>query len=387
MHNGIIENYLDLKEELLARKHVFRSETDSEVIAHLIEEYFDGDLETALLKTVQRLEGTFGIAVIHADCDSQVVIVKRGSPIIIGIGEEEYFAASDANALLPYTQKIISLNDDEMAVLHPGGYYIKNLNNEFLQKEIEIRERPRRPGRQERLRAFHAQGDLRAARSDRERLPRPPDRERGRFQAGRAGAGPGAAEECQEADHRLLRHQLLRRPVRPLYLREPVRTARRSGSGLGVPLPQAENERRHGGPGPVAVRRDRRYHRRHPRGQAQGGADPRRGQRRGLGHRPDHRRRRLQPRRARIRRGLHQDLHLAAGDADADGPAYRPLPGPFLHRGQRRDPGHQEAAAPGQEDPHRHRAASRGSPWNTPGTKISSLSAASSTFPPPWRGR
>ncbi len=140
VHNGIIENYLDLKEELLAKKHVFKSETDSEVVAHLIEEYYAGDLEMAVLKTVQRLEGTFGIAAIHADNDRQVVIVKRGSPIIIGIGEDEYFAASDANAMQPYTQKIISLNDDEMAVLHAAGYHIKNLNNEFLQKEIEIRE-------------------------------------------------------------------------------------------------------------------------------------------------------------------------------------------------------------------------------------------------------
>jgi glucosamine--fructose-6-phosphate aminotransferase (isomerizing) len=140
VHNGIIENYLDLKEELLAKKHAFKSETDSEVVAHLLEEYYDGDLETAMLKTIQRLEGTFGIAAIHADDDRRIVIVKRGSPIIIGIGENEYFAASDANALLPYTQKIISLNDDEMAVLHASGYYIKNLNNEFLQKEIEIRE-------------------------------------------------------------------------------------------------------------------------------------------------------------------------------------------------------------------------------------------------------
>jgi glucosamine--fructose-6-phosphate aminotransferase (isomerizing) len=138
VHNGIIENYLDLKEELLAKKHVFKSETDSEVVAHLIEEYYSGDLEMAVLKTVQRLEGTFGIAAIHADNDSQVVIVKRGSPVIIGVGENEYFAASDANALLPYTQKIISLNDDEMAVLHASGYHIKNLNNEFLKKEIEI---------------------------------------------------------------------------------------------------------------------------------------------------------------------------------------------------------------------------------------------------------
>ena len=138
VHNGIIENYLDLKEELLAKKHVFKSETDSEVVAHLIEEFYEGDLEMAVLKTVQRLEGTFGIAAIHADNDRQVVIVKRGSPIIIGIGEDEYFAASDANALLPYTQKIISLNDDEMAVLRSDGYHIKNLNNEFLQREIEI---------------------------------------------------------------------------------------------------------------------------------------------------------------------------------------------------------------------------------------------------------
>ena len=138
VHNGIIENYQDLKEELLAKKHVFTSETDSEVVAHLIEEYFDGDLEMAVLKTVKCLEGTFGLAVLHADIDRQIVIVKRGSPIIIGIGDNEYFAASDSSALLPYTQKIISLNDDEMAVLNADGYYIKNLNNEFLQKEIKI---------------------------------------------------------------------------------------------------------------------------------------------------------------------------------------------------------------------------------------------------------
>ncbi len=140
VHNGIIENYLELKEDLLARKHVFRSETDSEVIAHLIEEHFDGDLEKAVRMAAQHLEGTFGLAVMHADAPEQIVIVRRGSPIIIGIGDGEYFAASDANALQPYTQKIISLNDDEMAVLHPGGYHIKNLNNEFLEKEVEVRE-------------------------------------------------------------------------------------------------------------------------------------------------------------------------------------------------------------------------------------------------------
>jgi glucosamine--fructose-6-phosphate aminotransferase (isomerizing) len=138
VHNGIIENFQDLKEELIAAKHVFTSETDSEVVAHLVEEYFSGDLEMAVLKTVKRLEGTFGLAVIHADSERQIVMVKRGSPIIMGIGDNEYFAASDANALLPYTQKIVSLNDDELAVINADGYYIKNLNNEFLEREIEI---------------------------------------------------------------------------------------------------------------------------------------------------------------------------------------------------------------------------------------------------------
>ena len=140
VHNGIIENYLELKQELQAKGHAFRSETDSEVVAHLIEECFAGDLEKAVRLAVLRLEGTFGLAVMHADAPEQVVAARRGSPIILGLGEGEFFAASDANALLPYTQKVISLNDDEMAVLSPGGYHIKNLNDEFLQKEIEIRE-------------------------------------------------------------------------------------------------------------------------------------------------------------------------------------------------------------------------------------------------------
>jgi len=138
VHNGIIENYLELKTELIEKGHVFKSETDTEVIAHLVEEYFDDDLEIAVLKTVERLHGTFGIAVIHADVDHQIIIVKRGSPVIIGIGKDEYFAASDSNALAPYTNKMIYLSDDESAVLNSNDYHIKNLRNETLEKKIEI---------------------------------------------------------------------------------------------------------------------------------------------------------------------------------------------------------------------------------------------------------
>jgi len=143
VHNGIIENYQDLKKELLEKGHVFKSETDTEVIAHLIEDNFDEsepNLEEAVLAATEQLSGTFGIAVVHADVDHQVIIVKRGSPIIIGIGENEYFAASDSNALAPYTNKMIYLSDDEVAVLNSGDYHIKNLKNEDLDKKIEILE-------------------------------------------------------------------------------------------------------------------------------------------------------------------------------------------------------------------------------------------------------
>ncbi len=138
VHNGIIENYLELKTELEKKGHTFKSETDTEVIAHLIEEYFEGDLEVAVLKSVERLSGTFGIAILHADLDHQIIIVKRGSPIIVGVGDNEWFAASDSNALAPYTNRMVYLSDDEMAVLNSSGYYIKNLKNEILEKKIEI---------------------------------------------------------------------------------------------------------------------------------------------------------------------------------------------------------------------------------------------------------
>jgi len=137
VHNGIIENYMDLKQELQAKNHRFLSDTDTEVIVHLIEEYYGGDLEVAILKAVHRLEGTFGIAVMHADADQCIVAVKRGSPVIVGVGEGENVVASDANALLPFTNQLVYLNDDELAVLEPQRYYLKNLQNELLQKKIE----------------------------------------------------------------------------------------------------------------------------------------------------------------------------------------------------------------------------------------------------------
>ena len=138
VHNGIIENYVEIRNEFIQKGHKFHSETDTEVIAHLVEEHFEGDLETAVLKSLNFMVGTFGIAVIHAEVDHKIIVARRGSPIIIGVGDDEYFAASDCNALSPYTNRMIYLADDEIAILNSDGYVIKNVRNEILEKRIEI---------------------------------------------------------------------------------------------------------------------------------------------------------------------------------------------------------------------------------------------------------
>jgi len=137
VHNGIIENYIELKEELIKKGHSFSSDTDTEVLAHLVEENFKGDLEEAVLKSIERLSGTFGIAVLHEDIKNKIVIVKSGSPIILGISDDGFYAASDSAAISPYTNKMIVLSDDEMAVLNSSDYYIKNFRNEILKKTVE----------------------------------------------------------------------------------------------------------------------------------------------------------------------------------------------------------------------------------------------------------
>jgi len=142
IHNGIIENFSAIKKELIAEGHQFHSQTDTEVIAHLIEKYYaQRDFETAVLKAVKLLNGTFGIAVLNLDFPDKIVVVKRGSPVLLGIGDGEMFVASDSNALGPFTNKMILLNDNEIAVIQRDQYYIKNLENELLKKEIETLEK------------------------------------------------------------------------------------------------------------------------------------------------------------------------------------------------------------------------------------------------------
>jgi len=136
VHNGIIENFLSLKDMLVKEGHHFKSETDTEVLAHLIEKFYQGDLATAVIKALSNIEGTFGIAVLHKDED-RLVIARRGSPIIIGLGKHETIVASDAVSIIPHTKKVIYLNDNEIAVIGLHDYRLQNLDGESITNDIQ----------------------------------------------------------------------------------------------------------------------------------------------------------------------------------------------------------------------------------------------------------
>lgn len=125
VHNGIIENAGELRAKLEADGVVFASETDTEVLAHLIAHAADENesLEEAVRKTLKSVVGTYGIAVIDSQRPGEVVVARNGSPIVLGIGEKEMFAASDVAALVRYTRQVVHLEDGELAVLKADGFH------------------------------------------------------------------------------------------------------------------------------------------------------------------------------------------------------------------------------------------------------------------------
>ena len=140
VHNGIIENYLELKEKLKKEGHKFYSETDTEVLAHLIEKFFKGNLENAVVKALKIVKGTYGLVAISKGDENKIVAARNSSPLLIGLGDKEYIVASDASAILPYTKRVVYLNDGEIAVMNDKELYFINLSNEKFDKKTEILE-------------------------------------------------------------------------------------------------------------------------------------------------------------------------------------------------------------------------------------------------------
>jgi len=138
VHNGIIENYLQLKKELEKLGHKFKSETDSEVIVHQIEEFNKKmSYEEAISLTLKKIRGTYGVAVINEAEPEKIIIARNGSPLVLGIGNQEYIIASDVSAIIHYTRKVVYLDDGEWAVVTPDNFEIRNIKNQIKNKEIK----------------------------------------------------------------------------------------------------------------------------------------------------------------------------------------------------------------------------------------------------------
>lgn len=129
VHNGILENYSALKAELQAKGHIFTSETDTEVLAHLIEESLEGDLVAAVRQALSRVEGSYAIGVLWAGAPELLVAARNQSPLVMGVSDDACFIASDIPALLPYTREVIFLDDREMVVLGKGTYSIVQVDD------------------------------------------------------------------------------------------------------------------------------------------------------------------------------------------------------------------------------------------------------------------
>ena len=137
VHNGIIENYRELKDKLLKEGHKFLSETDTEVLAHLIEKFFIGNLEKAVGKALELVQGTYGLAIIARDDPGKLVVARNSSPLLIGLGKDENLVASDPAAIIGRTKKVIYLEDGEIASLTPEKILIEDLNQNRKEKPIE----------------------------------------------------------------------------------------------------------------------------------------------------------------------------------------------------------------------------------------------------------
>ena len=136
VHNGIIENYIKLREKLEAKGYTFYSQTDTEVIPNLIDYYYEGDILAAVRKATTKMEGSYAIGVLCKDDPGKLIAVRKDSPLIVGLGEGEYFIASDIPAVLNHTRDVYLLNDNEFVEMTLDGVNLYNEDGEKIEKDV-----------------------------------------------------------------------------------------------------------------------------------------------------------------------------------------------------------------------------------------------------------
>lgn len=139
VHNGIIENYTSLRKMLIGKGHTFKTETDTEIIAHLIEEFYKNgtSFEKAFRSALLEIDGTYGLALITKHEPGKIFAARNGSPLVVGIGENEYFVASDVAAVIAHTRNVFYLEDGEIAIIGNDGFVTKTIENEVIEKKVE----------------------------------------------------------------------------------------------------------------------------------------------------------------------------------------------------------------------------------------------------------
>lgn len=136
VHNGIIENYMTLKEDLIAKGHKFLSDTDTEVLPHLLEEVYNGDFEASVREVIKRIEGSYAIVFMSKNDPDKLICTKQDNPMVIGLGDDENFIASDIPAIISRTRRTYIVNDGEVAVVKKDSVWITNSLGEPITKKV-----------------------------------------------------------------------------------------------------------------------------------------------------------------------------------------------------------------------------------------------------------